>query len=136
MHKLCQSICADKRMKIKTANAINTSNMLSEHEKRQIGYFDLKVQYLEEMLEPIIEKQFNKLLEAKRESEEQQKPLLTISDIAKKFGVTKATVHNWRKRGSIVGQKFGKNRYFTQDEVRKSMAKYGFTKIYDEDLDN
>ena len=123
-------------MKINTANAINTSNMLSDYSKGKIPLLDIKIEYLVEILEPIIEKQFNKLLEAKRESEEQQKPLLTISDIALKFGVTKATVHNWRKRGSIVGQKFGKNRYFTEDEVRKSMARYGFTKIYDEDLDN
>ena len=105
--------------------------MLSEYSKNQIKNFDLKMEYLEFMLEPVIEKIFNRLVESKRKSEEERQPLMTIEDIARKFKVTKATVHNWKNKGSIVGQKFGKNRYFTEDEVKKSMAKFGFNKQWD-----
>jgi len=43
---------------------------------------------------------------------------LTIGDIAKRFKVSKATVHNWMARGIIKGVKVGKNRYFTEDEIQ------------------
>jgi DNA invertase Pin-like site-specific DNA recombinase len=108
--------------------------MLSQYAKDKITCtnFDLKMEYLEEVFERLIDK----IMENKKQSEQADKPLMTIEDIARKFQVTKATVHNWKKRGSIVGQKFGKNRYFTEDEVRKSMAKYGFTKQWDNRVEN
>jgi DNA invertase Pin-like site-specific DNA recombinase len=105
--------------------------MLSEYTIEKIKNSDIKMEYLELMLEPVIEKIFNKLLDDINKIGEEKQPLLTIDDIARRFKVTKATVHNWKNKGSIVGQKFGKNRYFTENEVRKSMAKYGFTKKWD-----
>ena len=48
-------------------------------------------------------------------------PLLSIQDVADKFGVCKATVHNWIKLNYISGEKMGKGRYFDEQEVRQAM---------------
>ncbi len=92
---------------------------------------DVKFRYLEQILKEYFKEALRELFLEQKQREEIDKPLMTIEDIAKKFKVTKATVHNWKNKGSIVGQKFGKNRYFTEDEVRKSMAKFGFSKQWD-----
>ena len=91
------------------------------------GNLDIKLRSLAIVLEPMV----RAIIEEQRAKEIKESPLLTIEDIARKFKVTKATVHNWKKRGSIIGQKLGKNRYFTEEEVRKSLAKEGFTKQWD-----
>jgi len=84
----------------------------------------IKLEYLEYVLEPVIEKIFLRINAKIQET----KPLLTIPDIAKRFKVTKATIHNWIKREIITGTKVGKNRYFTEDEVKEALLKYGFIK--------
>ena len=43
--------------------------------------------------------------------------LYTINEVCEMFHITPATVHNWRKRGWIVGSRVGKNRYFTREEL-------------------
>ncbi|MGN6638406.1 MAG: helix-turn-helix domain-containing protein [Mucilaginibacter sp.] len=53
---------------------------------------------------------------------------MTIQDICDRFSVCKGTVHNWKNRGLIVGKKVGKNRYFTEDEVRGALNQYGWSK--------
>ena len=87
----------------------------------------IKLEYIEYVMEPIIERILAKIY---AKSVEEPK-LLTIDDIARKFKVTKATIHNWKNRGSITGQKFGKNRYFTEEEIKNSMAKHGYSKQWD-----
>lgn len=86
-------------------------------------------------LEIILRQLFTESLESFKKEQttllDGTEPLLTIDDIAKKFQVSKATVHNWKNKGSIVGKKFGKNRYFTQTEVRESMARYGYSKQWE-----
>lgn len=93
---------------------------------------EYQIKWLEEIIKQFIKESLDEFLQEIAKREESNQPLLTIEDIARKFQVTKATIHNWMKKGSIVGKKFGKNRYFTEDEVRKSMAKYGFTKQWED----
>ncbi|WP_428330557.1 helix-turn-helix domain-containing protein [Mucilaginibacter sp.] len=96
---------------------------------------DVKFRYLEEIIKDYIKEALTEFIKEQKEAEENKSPLLTIEDIARKFQVTKATVHNWKNKGSIVGKKFGKNRYFTEEEVRKSMAKFGFSKQWENRMD-
>jgi len=51
-------------------------------------------------------------------------PLLSIQEVAVRFKVTKATIHNWIKRGIITGKKMGKGRYFDEKEVRDSIDRF------------
>ncbi|MDN3549330.1 helix-turn-helix domain-containing protein [Mucilaginibacter aquaedulcis] len=88
---------------------------------------DVKFLYLEKILKDYVKEALREYLNEQKKFEQQKKPLMTIDDIARRFKVTKATVHNWMKKGSIAGQKFGKNRYFTEEEVQSSMAKYGYS---------
>ncbi len=97
---------------------------------------DLKIRHLEQIIKEWLSEALDAREAKSKLMQEESKPLLTIEDIAKKFKVTKATVHNWKNKGSIVGQKFGKNRYFTEDEVRTSMAKFGFSKQWDNQFEN
>ena len=100
--------------------------MLSEYDKMQIENLHLKIKYLEGMLEPIIEKQFNKLMINHNRLDNQNRPLLDIGGIAKMFNVTKTTIHNWRRRGLIVGEKMLKGRFFTEQEVRDALKGGGW----------
>jgi hypothetical protein len=40
------------------------------------------------------------------------------------------------KKGSIAGQKFGKNRYFTEEDVQSSMAKYGYSEQWNNQIND
>lgn len=57
-------------------------------------------------------------------------PLLTITDLSVKLKVTKATIHNYLKKGLITGEKMGKNRYFKMVEVSNAMKKYGYKEAH------
>ena len=72
--------------------------------------FEMIRQFFTESLEAVLLKQ-----EYVRDG---SKTLSTIGDIANRFKVSKATVHNWMARGIIKGVKVGKNRYFTEDEIQ------------------
>ena len=74
------------------------------------------------ILEPIIEG----ILDRKKIIEMDDKPLLTISDVAKMFKVSKTTIQNWIKRGTLTGHKVSKNRYFTHEEVTKALEFFGW----------
>lgn len=50
--------------------------------------------------------------------------LNTIGEICEMFRITPATVHNWKKRGWLVGKRLGKNRYFSRQEVDEAMRKF------------
>jgi len=57
---------------------------------------------------------------------EAEATLYKIGQIASRLGVSKATIHNWLKRGLITGHKFGKNRYFTEQEILEAFKSYGW----------
>lgn len=83
---------------------------------------DLRSDFKFRVFEKIIRQFFTESLEAvllkRKDMEDGAKPLSTIGDIAKRFKVSKATIHNWIRRGVIKGIKVGKNRYFTEDEIK------------------
>jgi len=45
---------------------------------------------------------------------------LNISQVAKRYGVSKQTIHNWIKRGKIESYKIGKDRFFDVVEVERN----------------
>ncbi len=57
-------------------------------------------------------------------------PLLTIQELSVKLKVTKATIHNYLKKGLIKGEKMGKNRYFKMVEVNEALKKYGYKEAH------
>lgn len=83
---------------------------------------DLRSDYKFRVFEKMIRQFFTESLEAVLLKQEYlrdgSKSLSTLSDVAKRFKVSKATVHNWMGRGIIKGVKVGKNRYFTEDEIQ------------------
>ena len=83
---------------------------------------DLRSDFKFRVFEKMIRQFFTESLEAVLLNQEYirdgSKNLLTIGDIAKRFKVSKATVHNWMGRGIIKGVKVGKNRYYTEDEIQ------------------
>ena len=83
---------------------------------------EIKIAYLELLLEPIIES----IIDKKNKRELETQPLMTIADVAKKLKVTKTTVQNWIRRGTITGNKIGKNRYFTSEEVNNALKGHGW----------
>jgi len=95
--------------------------MLSDNDEEILR--ELKTDFRFRMMEKIIKQFFTESLEAvllkQKDLAEGAKTLSTIADIAIRFKVSKATVHNWLNRGLISGVKVGKNRYFTEEEIRK-----------------
>jgi excisionase family DNA binding protein len=92
------------------------------YDKDEKALEDLRADFKFRLLEKIIKQFFTESLEAvllkKKDIEDGARSLSTIADIAKRFKVSKATVHNWMQKGTIRGVKVGKNRYFTEDEIR------------------
>lgn len=100
--------------------------MLTKELLEQFGEYRLELKYVAAMLENLMPKCVEQILSERERQEKQKQPLLTLAEIAEKFKVTKATIHNWRKEGLITGSKVGKNRYFTEEEVRKALAAYRY----------
>jgi hypothetical protein len=96
--------------------------MLDHKQKGNVGTLELKLEYLQEVLEPIMWKLWEEMKTVERSKE----PLMTIEDVSIKFKVSKATIHNWKKAGLITGNKVGKNRYFTEKEVRNALIAYRY----------
>jgi excisionase family DNA binding protein len=106
------------------------NNPIDEQAIRNLR-LDYKIIWLEGIFKGFITEALTEFKEELRRLEELKSPLLTIGDVAKRFQVCKATVHNWIDRGVITGFKVGKNRYFTEEEVRNSLIRYGY-KIKDD----
>jgi len=88
----------------------------------------MEVQYvmLEQIVKEFCKEAIKEVLAELKKYNHGDSELLTIPQIAKKFQVTKTTIHNWRTRGLIVGHKLGKNRYYTEDEVNEALLRYGW----------
>jgi excisionase family DNA binding protein len=97
---------------------------------------EYKIKFLEQIFKEFIKEAIDEFKEELQKKEDDKKPLLTIEDIARRFKVTKATIHNWINRGMLKGRKVGKNRYFMEDEVRHALMKYGFTKQWENQLND
>jgi transcriptional antiterminator len=51
---------------------------------------------------------------------------LNIQQVAERYGVSKATIHNWMKQGIIEGFKQGKGRYFYLHELDQRLTRYKY----------
>jgi hypothetical protein len=107
--------------------------MFSENEEKIIRdlRIDYKIKWLEKIFKDFVKEALAEHRNEQKQLEELKNPLMTISDVVKRFKICKATLHNWIKRGTITGNKVGKNRYFTEDEVREAIKKYGFERQRD-----
>lgn len=92
---------------------------------------DYKIKWLEKIIKDFFKESLAEFVIEQKQIEDLKNPLLNIEDIAKRFKVCKATIHNWLNQGIITGKKVGKNRYFTEEEVSKALKKYGFDKQRD-----
>lgn len=45
--------------------------------------------------------------------------MLKVKDVAKKFGVSRQTIYEWRKNGLLPSFNIGRSVYFNPDEVQK-----------------
>ena len=81
-------------------------------------YVDVKV-----LRELIREENLNLIKEFKN-LEEKKLPPLSIGQVAVRYGVVKATVHNWINDGLITGYKMGKGRFFDLAEVEMGLKDY------------
>lgn len=92
---------------------------------------DYKIKWLERIFKDFVKEALTEFKEEQKKLEQLNEPPLNINDIAVRFKVCKATIHNWINRGIITGNKVGKNRYFTFGEVRAALKQYGFDKQRD-----
>ncbi|ASE62579.1 DNA-binding protein [Chryseobacterium indologenes] len=53
--------------------------------------------------------------------ENEPKRYLSADDICERFGVTKPTIHEWRKRGILKSYKLGSRVYYRLDEIENAM---------------
>ncbi len=97
----------------------------NEHIIRELR-MDFKLQWLEQIIKAYFKESLQEFLTELKQAAEIEKPLLTIGDIAEKFKVSKATIHNWKNKGLIVGQKVGKNRYYTATEIDNALKSKGW----------
>ena len=54
---------------------------------------------------------------------------LSIQQLADRYEVSKATIHNWRKQKLITGFKMGKGRFFHIEEVEKNLTQYRYLDV-------
>jgi hypothetical protein len=81
-------------------------------------YFD------EKTLRELIREENQKLVEELRKTDEKKQPPLSIGQLAIRYSVSKATIHNWINRKVITGFKIGKGRFFDVSEVERGLKDY------------
>ncbi|NUN10159.1 MAG: helix-turn-helix domain-containing protein [Ignavibacteriaceae bacterium] len=54
--------------------------------------------------------------------------LIRIEDVIKLLGISKVTLHHWRKQGKLTYYKIGKIVYFKEREVMESLKKIDLCK--------
>lgn len=54
---------------------------------------------------------------------------LSIQQVADRYKVSKATIHNWMEKKTIKGFKMGKGRFFHIDELEKNLTKYRYIEV-------
>jgi hypothetical protein len=115
------------------ASKINEIKMFDSKDEQIIRELrgEYKFKWLEKIFKDYVKEALTEFSEELKKLEESKNPLMTISDVVLRFKICKATLHNWINRGAITGTKLGKNRYFTEEEVREALKKYGFDKQRD-----
>lgn len=88
-------------------------------------YVDIRIEALREMLR----EEFRHIIKEMKEADNLKLPPLSIQQLADRYEVSKATVHNWRKQKLIEGFKIGKGRFFHIDEVERNLKQYRYLEI-------
>ena len=79
---------------------------------------DFKFRVFEKLIRQFFTERLESVLLKQEYVRDGSKTLSTISDIAKRFKVSKATVHNWLGRGIIKGVKVGKQVFYRGRDTR------------------
>jgi|GEM_PF-4067714 len=90
-----------------------------------MSYVEMRIEALREMLR----EEFKQILKELNVVEKQKVAPLSIQQLADRYEVSKATVHNWRKQKLITGFKIGKGRFFHLEEVEKNLQQYRYLDI-------
>lgn len=53
--------------------------------------------------------------------ENEPKRYLSADEVCQRFGVSKPTIHEWRKRGILIPHKLGSRVYYRLDEIENAM---------------
>ncbi|GEN74212.1 helix-turn-helix domain-containing protein [Chryseobacterium lathyri] len=53
--------------------------------------------------------------------ENESKRYLSADEVCQCFGVSKPTIHEWRKRGILIPHKLGSRVYYRLDEIENAM---------------
>lgn len=88
-------------------------------------YVEIKIETLRQMLR----EEIKQLLHEVNQGEKQTTPPLSIQQLADRYNVSKATVHNWMNQDLIKGFKMGKGRFFHLDEVEKNLTQYRYLDV-------
>ena len=86
---------------------------------------EMRIEALREMLR----EEFRHVLKELKDVDNLKLPPLSIQQLADRYEVSKATIHNWRKQNLIEGFKIGKGRFFHVDEVEKNLKQYRYLDI-------
>ena len=78
-----------------------------------------------DLLKETIREVIKELLQDLKGLNSKPKPL-SIAEVADRYGVSKATIHNWMKNGVVTGFKQGKGRFFYLDELEKNLTKFRY----------
>jgi hypothetical protein len=78
-----------------------------------------------EDLRKLIREEFTKAIQELKDLKQHAKPL-DIGQVAERYAVSKATIHNWIKQGIVTGFKQGKGRFFHMEELEKNLTRYGY----------
>jgi len=89
--------------------------------EKQIQFISTSPTALVNLIDEAVKRQLDELKKNFRTKE----PTNYISriDLSKKFKVDLSTIHNWRKKGLIIGYQIGGKIYFKLDEVEKAIVK-------------
>ena len=79
-------------------------------------------------LRDIIREEVAKVIDEVNNKKTKPKPL-SIQQLADRYEVSKATVHNWMKQKLITGFKMGKGRFFDLVEVEKNLTQYKYLDV-------
>jgi transposase len=96
------------------------------------NYYDDRTIVHFEDLKKLVREEVGKLIVEVREQTDKQKQQpkpLSIQELADRYEVSKATVHNWRKQGLVTGFKIGKGRFFHLEEVEKNLKQYRYLDV-------
>lgn len=85
-----------------------------------INYFGVEPKnHINEIAHEVERRLFDRL--SKFLTDNEPKRYLSADEVCKRFGVTKPSIHEWRKRGILKSYKLGARVYYRLDEIENAM---------------